>query len=285
VTQAWTSTGALFALALSVGCAYSASDGEQLEAEVYKLQTQLQEALAQLERLQEQQRADSEQLSQLASTLGDLNLSARRNDADFGVQVEELQIEVARLRGAFDALDGRTSALESDASRSKAEFDLKLENLETQQRIEQSGSAAERERARKEAERQAELLDQPQRALDEARRLVDRGAPADARKLLRELVLRNEKQRAFRRYAPSAQLLIADTYFAQGDYQQAAAEYNQVRKDHGSSSKVADAFLGLGRCFQRLDLPDDAKLFLETAVKKYPRSAAAKEARKILRTL
>ncbi|MGF1511214.1 MAG: tetratricopeptide repeat protein [Myxococcota bacterium] len=273
-------SGAL--LPLLAACAFSKADGKALESDVATLKVDLKEATA---RIQQLQQAQSDQLSRLAATVGDLNLDARRNDADFGVQVEDMRLEVARLRGAVESLDARVSELESESSKARAEFDLKIENLEEQRLIERTQSVTERQKAIAEARRQERLLSQPQASLQEARTLLDQGAPRDARKLLRELFLRNEGKRSFTRFAPAAQMLIADTYFAEGEYQQAAAEYNRVRKEYPGSSVLPAAYLSLGRCFQRLNLTEDARLFFQTVVEQYPKSRAALEARSLLKRL
>ena len=103
--------------------------------------------------------------------------------------------------------------------------------------------------------------------------------------MLREVMLRHGKKRSFNRQAAEAQYLIGETFFAEDNFQQAAAEYNAVRKKYPRSRWVPDALYGLGRCFENLKLPKDAQLFYETIMKKHARSSAAKKARKRLGVL
>lgn len=267
-------------LLLPIGaCAhYSQQDGEQLETEVFALQTRLDAVESKLDGISETQAQHSETLSKLVAEVGDLNLAARRNDADFGVQLEDVMQTMARLEGSTALLDERVSTLESATTAAREELDLRLENLEGSDAPAPAGAGGG-------SDRQDQLLADPKAALDRAAQLIDRGQPETARRLVRELMLRNEKQRSFRRHAARAQFLIAESYFAEGSYQQAAAEYNEVRKSFPKASEVPTAFLKLGLCFERLGLPSDAKLFYETLVKQHPRSSAAAEARKRLKQL
>jgi len=265
-------------LAGASACAhYSQQDGEQLQAEVYAIGTRLDALSSQVEDLQKTQSEHSETLSKLVASVGDLNLAARRNDADFGVQLEDVMQALARLEGSTALLDERVSSLESATTAAKEEFDLRLDNLAEEETPEGATEA--------EPEGDDGLLGEPGAALDEARRRIDRGDPKAARRLVRELILRNEKKRSFRRHQARAQFLIAESYFAQGSYQQAAAEYNKVRKSYPKADQVPAAYLKLGECFERLGLPGDAKLFYETLRQQYPRSKAAREARARLEAL
>lgn len=266
-------------LLLSSGaCAhYSQQDGEQLETEVFALQTRIEAMSAQLDEVAETQAQHRETLSKLVAEVGDLNLAARRNDADFGVQLEDVLQAMARLEGSTALLDERVSSLESATTAAREELDLRLENLEDGEAPSPAAAGGDDDRAA--------LLGDPEAALDRAAKMIDRGQPAAARRLVRALTLRNEKNRSFRRHAARAQFLVAETYFAEGSYQQAAAEYNEVRKSFPKASEVPTAFFKLGLCFERLSLPKDAKLFYQTVVKQYPRSSAAANARQRLKAL
>ncbi len=265
-------------LLLTFACAhYSQEDGERLQAETYALATRLEAIEVQLQTLAETQARHDEVLARLVADVGDLNLAARRNDADFGVQLETVMQELAHLKGMASTVDERVSTLESATTKTKEEFDLKLEGLASQQPDGGGPPATTSGRD--------ELLKSPKKALDEAAKMIERGAPQEGRKLVRELVFKNEKKPSFRRYEPRAQFLIAESYFAAGSYQQAAAEYNKVRKSYPKSSLVPESYLKLGICFERLGLKGDAKTFYEALIKRFKRSSAAAKARERLRDL
>lgn len=257
-------------LGLGAGCVYTKADGQRLETEVYALQTRTQSIESQLEALQAEQAKQREQLAQLLADVGDLNTAARRNDADFGVQLDDLLRQIAQMQGSLQTLDSRTAELEAGKVAAK-------------EQQEQQKAKAEAEAA--EAAERAKLLSSPSEALAEVKKLLDRGAPADARRLLKEVMRQNRDNRAFRGYAARAQYLMGETYFAEGEYQAAAKEYNLVRKNHPKAGEVSDALLKVGMCFERLGLKDDAKLFFQTVVKSYGKTPAGKEARRRLKKL
>ena len=79
--------------------------------------------------------------------------------------------------------------------------------------------------------------------------------------------------------------MIGETYFAEGNFQQAAALYNGVRKDHPRSRWLPESLFKLGMCFEKLGLKDDAKLFYQEVRKKHRRHAVAKKAKARLQAL
>lgn len=271
---------------LLTSCAfYSQEDGERLNNEVYALQTQVTALQQSLSQLQEQEAEQRRQLAQMVGELAGLSKAARRNDADIGVQIDEVLETVARVRGQVESFNERVSTLEAQSSKVEEELEVRFQGLAEQQKIDEARSTEERKKAIDQARRRERLLGDSKAALAEVKKLLANKAPADARRLLRELILRNESARSFRKYRPEAQFLIGETYFAEKKYQQAAAEYNSVRTKHPKSPQVADALYKLGMCFEKLNLPKDAKLFYETVRKKYRRSKAGQEAKKRLDAL
>jgi TolA-binding protein len=75
---------------------------------------------------------------------------------------------------------------------------------------------------------------------------------------------------------------IGETYFNESDYKKAAKAFQAVIDNHGSSDWAAWAMFRQGECFENLNQADTAKLFYDSTVKTYPRSEAAKEAKKKL---
>lgn len=268
-------------------CAYyPREDGERLSNEVYALQTQvtaMQQALSELEKSEKRLVA---QLAQLAKEVGQLNKERRRNDADFGIQVDQVLETVARLKGQVESYSERVSQLEANTSKTQEELDLRFQNLSEKAKIDAAQSEAEREKAIEDAKKRERLLGKPRELLPEVRKLTVNGKPLEARKLLREFMIRAKEERSFRRYRPEAQYRIAETFFAEGNWQQAAAEYNIVRKKYPRDKKwIPEALYKLGRCFEKLELKEDAKLFYQTVTSKHRRSDAAKRAKKRLKAL
>ena len=279
-------TTVALAVVAATSCAYySQEDGEKLADEVYGLQTRitaLQKTLDEMEALEEKQR---KQLAVMTKEVGTLSRAARRNDADLGVELDDMKEIVARLRGRVEGFDERVSGLETKASKVQEELDVRFQGLAEQQKIERAKTEAEKKRAIAATKERERLLASPTKALAAATKLISKGEPAEARLLVRELMIRNKSQRSFRSRLPQSQFLIGETYFAEGNFQQAAAEYNTVRKKHGRSSYVPKALYKLGMCFEKLNLKDDAKLFYTTVVQKYRKYSVAKQAAARLKKL
>ena len=274
------------AVALASGCSYySQAEGEKLAGEVYALQTQmtaLQQALGQL---QDNEKKQVEQLGQMTKELSELSKIARRNDADLVLQIDDMLETVARMKGRVETFSERMSTVEASTSKVQEELDLRFQGLAEKQKIDAAKSEEEKAKAIEEAKERERLLADPKAVFDKAEALVAKGRPEEARKLVRELTVRNKDERSFRKYRAHAQLLIGETYFAEGNFQQAAAEYNAVRKNYKRSRWVPDALYKLGMCFEKLNLKSDAKLFYETVVKKYRKSKVAKDAKQRLKAL
>jgi len=80
--------------------------------------------------------------------------------------------------------------------------------------------------------------------------------------------------------ADNAQYWIAECYFAMRDYQKAIKEFQVLVEKYPRSDKIKSAILKQGLSFAELQMPDEAKIFLEKTVKDYPgtdEAARAKE--------
>ncbi|MEL7369766.1 MAG: tetratricopeptide repeat protein [Myxococcota bacterium] len=278
----WVSLG----LIAATSCAYySQEDGQKLADEVFGLQnrlTTLEKSVEELQAIEEKQR---KQLAVMTREVGQLSKSARRNDADLGVELDEMKELVARMRGRVEGFDERVTSVETKSSKVQEELELRFQGLDEQRKIEKAKSEAEKQKAIASARARERLLTNPSKALAEAQRLIGKNEPVEARRLVRELLLRNKSKRSFRKRQPQAQFLIGETYFTEGNFQQAAAEYNTVRKKHARSRYVPEALYKLGMCFEKLNLKEDAKLFYTTVVKKYAKYAVSKKAKARLRKL
>ncbi|MBX2811031.1 MAG: tetratricopeptide repeat protein [Myxococcales bacterium] len=273
-------------LAALAGCSYySQADGARLRDEVYGLQTEVDALQKRLRTIKNSQEQSGERIARMSSDVADLNTSARRNDADLGVVMEVVRQDVARMKGQVDTLVDRVSSLESETAQSREETELRFQALADETKLRAQANEREREQAADKAQAKDKLLRTPRKAIESARRLV-KDSPQEARQLLRALELKRGKRRGWATYAPEVTYLIGETYFAENDFQQAAASFNVIRKKYPQSLKwVPNSILKLGMCLERLDLADDAKLFYQRVEKKYPNHPAAKQARRLLRKM
>lgn len=278
--------GVLASLLLGSGCAYySQEDGQRLANEVYALQTQMTALQQALVALQDNEKDQKEQLGRINKELAELSKIARRNDADITVQIDDMLETVARMKGRVEAYDERMSNLEASTSKVQEELDLRFQGLAEKQKIDAAKSEEEKQRAIEDAKKRERLIADPSAVFVEADKLISGGKPAEARKLVRELQVAKKDDSSFSKYGAHAQFLLGETYFAEGNFQQAAAEYNAVRKNFARSKWMPDALYKLGLCFEKLGMKGDAKLFYETVQKKYRKHAVAKDAAQRLKAL
>jgi TolA-binding protein len=81
----------------------------------------------------------------------------------------------------------------------------------------------------------------------------------------------------------SAQFLVADIYYTQRDWRGALAEFEALVAAVPRGEKVPDALLKIGLCQRDLGDGTRAKRTWERLVRDHPQSAAARQARALLR--
>lgn len=248
---------------------YSQADGERLANDVFALQSQvkaLQEAMTRTDKTNQERGKQLDAMAREFEQLGDL---ARRNSADLGAEVDRIREDIARTRSLAERLE----ELETKVNKVTDEF----VNIEAKARDSEAEKQAAIERER--------LFASPEAFFAAVGNLINSQKPADARRLLREFEKRAEGDARLKTHLSKVQFLLAETYYAEGNYQLAATEYNNVRKRFPKASEVANALFQLGQCFERLKLPEDAKLFYRELEKKHKGTDAAKKATARLKAL
>jgi tol-pal system protein YbgF len=271
-------------LALSA-CGFSKDEGEKLKNETYALMTQVNAMQQAITELQTQQKKQQELVAKMTSDVESLNKASRRNDADLGTQLDEAREQVGRLKGLVETFQERLTNVEATAQKAQEEQDVRFKQLQEQERVQAIKSEQDKKKAIEETMRRERLLGDPNGLFEEVQKQIGAGNPASARDLLRAFAVRAKSDRQLEKRLPEADYLIGETYFAEGKYQQAAAEYNGVRKNHPKSTKVPEAVYRLGMCFEKLSMKDDAKLFYTTVIQKYPKSSVARDAKSRLDAL
>jgi tol-pal system protein YbgF len=77
-------------------------------------------------------------------------------------------------------------------------------------------------------------------------------------------------------YADNAMYWRGESYYAQGDYARAAAEFEGLVSRFPVGNKVADALLKAGMCHQKLGNAAKAKTFFDRLAREFSRSEAAR---------
>ena len=75
----------------------------------------------------------------------------------------------------------------------------------------------------------------------------------------------------------------AETWFAEGLYEQAGLRYQKVVDQAKGSSWSAWAMVRQGECFQHLGNAEGARFFWEDVIRQYPDSEASKLAESLLK--
>lgn len=210
----------------------------------------------------------AERLAAVDQAVEALEKSARRTTAEVGAQADELQRQVAELRGL---LETHRFSME-DTSRRIDDLERRVAALGGEEAVEK----LECKRALDEIERPADR----KAFFALAKSYHDKGQYCFSRALFAEYI----RKWKFDDRSPEAQLLIGDSYFAQKDYRTAIVEYGRVRETWPRSAQLPDALYKLGLSFLELGARDEAKLFLGEAAK-YSGQDAGKQAKAKLREL
>jgi len=81
-------------------------------------------------------------------------------------------------------------------------------------------------------------------------------------------------------YSDNARFWVAESYYAEGGYEDAILAYEELFKKNPESDKVPGAMLKQGLAFYALKDNNTGKIVLEKLIEKYPDSEQAKLARK-----
>ncbi|RME15356.1 MAG: hypothetical protein D6797_06720 [Bdellovibrio sp.] len=71
----------------------------------------------------------------------------------------------------------------------------------------------------------------------------------------------------------------AEEWFKKGEWKKAILSYQKYRELYPKGSKYADATYKIGVCFQELKMYEDAKVFFEEVIAKFPKSREARKAK------
>lgn len=230
-------------------------------------------------------------ISDFDRRLGLLESSLRargRQEAEKMDDLEGVRAEVRRLRGELELSQHRVTELEATTGVVRDEADIRLEGLGT--RLAQLEAILGLEMPAT-----AVSETQPTGAEDAAPPLVplaaDSGNPDDLIALAGEHLAAGRAPAAravLARYIDEnpqsprvleARFQVAETWFAEGAYQQAVLAYEDVVQADTASQWAPRSMLRQGECFQALGRTDEARLFWEDLVARYPRSQEASRAR------
>jgi tol-pal system protein YbgF len=182
------------------------------------------------------------------------NLSASGGDAE----------ALAAIRTRLDAIEAEVAALKKRIPAAEA--------ATAPQKATETAPAAKPS---------AKEADTPQKAYDAAYDAFKEGRYAEAREKMKAFL----KKYPSDRLAGNAQFWLAETYFAEDDFDDAILAYEEVLQNYGDSQKVPAAMLKQAYAFRELGDRKAARGILKQLVARFPGSEQAKAAEKELQKL
>lgn len=238
--------------ALSMGCI------KDMQADIKKQEAQVAVLHKKLE-------ADRKELEAL---LGEASRVVRRNSADQGVQVEELQKRVDELQGLV--AEFQNTAMVNDAKQSD-----RYQVLQSQ--LTEIARAAGVDLAAQ----AGEVPSDKKKHFNAATQALRIGEHSFARALFREFVKKYPKDRL----ADDAQYWLGVSYLRQERPAQALGEFKKVLSDYPKGDMLDETLYDMADAFFQVRACTDAKNALNALLKKYKRSSLAPKARKKLRQI
>jgi tol-pal system protein YbgF len=200
----------------------------------------------------------------------DTKLEAKADKAsslDLGIQNEQLQQEIAKLRGQVEVL---TNDLANAQQRQKdfyVDLDNRVRKMEPQKMTVDG--------------KEATVEPSEQKSYDAALALFKAGDYKNAGASFQDFVRRYPESG----YAAAAQYWLGNTYYAQREYRSAIAAQLAVVKNYPDNPKAPDALLNIASCYIELKDKPAAKKTLQTLVAKYGDAPAAETAKERLASL
>lgn len=220
------------------GCLVLKADHDELAQEVAKLRREVADQKAQTSTTIE--KADT-LATELEGKLTEVEDILRRNQADLGLRVENLEVEVQELRGAAENADYMASAAKQELVELRGDVDARVKTLED--KLNEATSIPESK---------TELF-------SEAEKLTKGRKYSAARRLWRTYEARypgDEKM-------PEVKFNIGLTYFSERDYKSALGEFYRIIQDAPKSEVVPDALYYSGLAFAKLGQCENAIAYFE----------------------
>lgn len=192
---------------------------------------------------------------------------SNRAQLELSGQIDAMRAEIARLRGQIEVLTKELADAQKREKDYYADLDGRLKKLEPRQ-VTVDGSAA--------------TVDaNEQRSFDAASNDYKSGNYKAAVGSLGSF-LKSYPQSA---YAPSAQYMLGNAYYALRDYKAAIATHQALVRANPESPRAPDGLLTVASSQIEMNDKRGARRTLESVIKQYPDSAAAKMAKERLASL
>jgi tol-pal system protein YbgF len=234
--------------------------------------------------------ADAAALARRVGSLEELTRARGQDEILKMETMEQVRQEVANLRGSIEMLEhaakeqtasgsgfqqdtvARLDAAEARVAALEATLGVKAGNPGSQGASPAAGGPGG---APPPAEEPVAAWSTPEEAFALVERALKDGKAPAARAVARAFLAKHPKHER----VPEAHYRIAESHQNEGAYKEAASAFLVVVDGWPATNWAAWALLRQGECFESLGRKDDAKLFYEDVVSRYPKSKAAKEAK------
>lgn len=274
--------GVALGIACALGCVGCLATTDQLDV----VTRQVSEYEVRLQAVEASHAAErdllAQRLEEAQGVLDDASQVLRRNSADHGLRIDELEQQLAEVRGqiaeARDAADSNGRGVESlraESREHRTQLDVEHQRLLGQ--LDEVARAAGMDVPARDDEIPAGA-DAHYAAADRALRA---GEHSHARALMRAFLERYPTDAR----ADDAQYLLGVSYLRQGQPSAALGELRRILTVHRTGDVVDRALLDMAEAFVLLGVCDDARDTLQTLVSTLPRSRLVPRARTRLREL
>lgn len=256
------------ALTLAAPACMMQREGNLMKADLRALRSQLEATKKGMDEdraaLQAALGAAEKKTAEVGEALEKLNTAAQRNDADFGVQMDKLAQALQEMTGKLEEVSFRLDRLEKKDKSAAEEGTAPTPVANDKVGIAlppESRLALPSERAAA----QALVLKQ-----------LDNKSNDEGKRLAQEFVGKWSKDEGA---TDVVRLALGDRFAADKLYQKAVIEYKKVLDAFPKGSRADDAMFKIAQTFLLMGYHEDAKVFFEELVRRYPKSSLVKDAK------
>ena len=230
---------------------------------IRQMRTDIAENQRRLDELEDDLEAKRKELEE---ALAEASRVLRRNSADQGLQIEQIQQRLAAMEGQFAEVRMELSgASEAQAQRS----------LEIQQQLSEVARAAGMDVPLE----SSEIPEDKAAHWDALQKAYRINKHSYARALARAYVARYPKDE----HADNAQYMIGSSYLSQGQAAAALGEFQKVISKYRSSDAIDETLYDMSQAFLKVRACNDAGTALKALLKNHPKSPLYRQAQKELR--
>lgn len=197
-------------------------------------------------------------VSEIRRVLKEATELLQRNNADFGVEMEEVRQELQRIAGRMEEVEFKMTRIEQDQRLFKEDVDLRFSD----------GGGAQ-------------MPEEPDGLFKFASEKFAAGDYRVARKGFEAFLRKYSSDKR----ASEAVFFMGETFFKEKQWVSAVFEYQKILKQYSKSSRAADATFRIGESFLELKKCPEAKIFFDTVVNDFSKSKWAEPARRKLQSL